>query len=460
MAYTGRTVIYTSVEEIDSTNVLDVIDTALDTHEQNASDIQYLYDYYKGQQPILDRVKEVRSDINNTIVENRAKEIVDFKTGYLIGEPIQYIGRGTDTPSDKIKLLNDMMLSDNKAAKDSELVEWQMICGTAYKMAFGDVETSEDDIAPFETYVVDPRQAFVIYSSDIKKRPLAGVFFNTDSENNTHYHVYTDSLVFTLLNTDTIESTEANTLGVIPLIEFPANSARLGAFEPVLTMLDALNTIDSNRVDGIEQFIQSLIVFINCGLKEGTTSSDIVKSGIVELTSHGDMQQNVKILSEELNQTQTQTLKDDIYQSILTICAMPNRSANFGSDTGVAVVYRDGWSAAETSAKKSELAFKQSERTFLKLILNICDGRGLLDLKESDIEIKFTRRNYENLESKSQVLNTLLDNNKVAPRLAFMVSNLFPDSEEAYLESMEWYEAHKDEITQAIQSVNQTSQEA
>ena len=49
----------------------------------------------------------------------------------------------------------------------------------------------------------------------------------------------------------------------IPIIEYPINSARLGAFEIVLSVLDAINTVQSNRLDGIEQFVQSLIVLIN-----------------------------------------------------------------------------------------------------------------------------------------------------------------------------------------------------
>lgn len=453
MAYTGRTVIYTDVEEIDASNVLDVLKTAVGVHDQNAKDIEYLYEYYKGQQDILDRVKEIRPEIQNDIVENRAKEIVDFKTGYLLGEPIQYVGRGTDTDSEKVKLLNDMMMVEGIASKNVELADWQHICGLGYKMAFGDKETNEDEISPFEVFVPDPRQAFVIYSSDIKKIPMAGVYFTTDSENRTIYHLYTPTTVFHTIGTNEVDSTETNPLGMIPLIEFPANQPRLGAFEPVLSLLNALNTIDSNRVDGLEQFIQALIVLINCSFKEGESAAQMLKAGIVELTSTEGLKQDIKLLTSELNQEQTQTLKDDIYQSILTICAMPNRNSNFGADTGEAVVYRDGWSAAETAAKKSELYFERSERSFLKLILTICSGRGVLDLKSHDIEIKFPRQNYENIVSKTTVLTALLNNPKVAPRLAFLVSNLFTDSEEAYQESMEWYEAHKEEIAQTIQSV-------
>ena len=84
----GRRVIKTSVTEITRENVVEVLKKALAIHELNRSEIDYLWNYYRGKQPILRRVKEVRPEICNQIVENRANEIVSFKVGYLCGEPI------------------------------------------------------------------------------------------------------------------------------------------------------------------------------------------------------------------------------------------------------------------------------------------------------------------------------------------------------------------------------------
>ena len=73
----------------------------------------------------------------------------------------------------------------------------------------------------------------------------------------------------------------------------------------------------------------------------------------------------------------------------------------------------------------------------LKLVLRICRDLSDVDLFLRDIDFKFTRRNYENIQSKSQVLDTLLKNNKVHPLLAFESSGLFVDPESAYNLSME-----------------------
>lgn len=439
----GRTVIYTNAEEITAENVLEVVQKAYQTHEKNATQINYLYNYYKGDQPILERTKTIRDDVINKIVENRAKQIVDFKVGYLYGEPVQYISAKTDdeSASEKVTQLNTWMRGEEIDAKNEELGEWQAICGTAYKIGLQKDEILDENEAPFEVFVENPNNTYVCYSSALGHKPMFGDYYITDDENNTIHHVYTNDTFYKLKNFDEIIERAPNGLGRIPIVEYPANNARLGAFEPVLDLLDMLNELDSDRIDGVDQFIQSLVIAINCEFQEGQTFADIVKSGIVSLKSSEGMQQDLKILTEQLNQTQTQTLKDDIISAIIQICAMPNRNGGTStSDTGVAVVYRDGWSAAESDAKKQEMPFKRSERRFLEIILEICRTIGGLDIYQKDIDIHFDRRNYENIEMKATVLNMLLNNEKLAPRLAFLFSNIFPDPEAAYQESLPYIE--------------------
>ena len=59
-----------------------------------------------------------------------------------------------------------------------------------------------------------------------------------------------------------------NVLHEIPIIEYQYENNRMGSFEAVIPLLDEINNIQSNRVDGIEQFVQSLMIFYNCQLGE------------------------------------------------------------------------------------------------------------------------------------------------------------------------------------------------
>jgi len=61
------------------------------------------------------------------------------------------------------------------------------------------------------------------------------------------------------------------------------------------------------------------------------------------------------------------------------------------------------------------------------------------------IEVKFTRRNYEDILAKSQTLVTMLNSDKVHPQKAYEASGLFVDTEEAYQMGMDWFKEHREE---------------
>ena len=448
----GRRMIKTSVKYITSENVVDVLMKALDTHDLNRSEIDYLWRYYKGEQPIRHRTKEVRTEICNKILENRANEIVSFKVGYLCGEPIQYIGRSADEAITKgISALNELMFAEDKATQDQEIVEWQMICGTAYRLVLPDEPTEEDE-SPFEMYTLDPRNSFVVYSNDVGNKPVMGVKYSIDENDVIHYSVYTDNYYW-LIDGTVINEAESkpHALDMIPIFEYPANNARLGSFEIVLPLLDAINTVESNRMDGVEQFIQAFWKFIGCNIDKQKYHEFLQEGAIVVPPNDNGGNIDVDLVVKELNQTQTQTLKDDLYTAVLTICGIPNRNGGSStSDTGAAVLLRDGWSLAEARAKDSENIFKRSEKKMLKLVLRICRDLSDIDLRLKDIELQFTRRNYENIQSKSQVLVSMLQQPKIHPLLAFQHSGLFIDPERAYALSKEYYEEQQKKLTEQV----------
>lgn len=148
------------------------------------------------------------------------------------------------------------------------------------------------------------------------------------------------------------------------------------------------------------------------------------------------------------------------FKSGYLICGMPNRNGGSStSDTGSAVIMRDGWSAAEARAKDSELMFKKSERIFLKVVLNICRTLADMDLKVCNVEIRFTRRNYENILQKAQVLDLMLKNNKIHPRLAFEHCGLFVDSDLAYTLSAEYAEEQEQKAQELFEQQQRMKQD-
>ena len=300
MKSNGRKIITTNyeLEEIEKNEdlLIEVIQDAIDTFDSNVQDIDYLFNYFAGDQPILQRTKEIRSEINNKIVVNYANAITKFKTGYLLWKPIQYIARKTDIDTSSLELLNDYMVMQGKESKDKETANSQSICGTAYRLALVNADYDEElDNTPFLIRNVDPRNAFVIYSAN-SGEALFGVVVmtTTDEEGNeiTKYQIYSKTKYW-LYNDDSeeIEERQTHTYGQIPLIEYPLNEQRIGDFEIVLSLLDAINLTQSNRLDGVEQFIQSLLVFKNVEINKDMLDS-LKELGAINIKQNGEIEAN------------------------------------------------------------------------------------------------------------------------------------------------------------------------
>lgn len=182
------------------------------------------------------------------------------------------------------------------------------------------------------------------------------------------------------------------------------------------------------------------MVLYNAEIDEGK-AKNLRDAGLIILKSFGDNKADIKILNEQLNQTQTQTLIDDLYQKVLEIVGMPNRNGGTStSDTGAAVIVRDGWSTAEARAKSDEANFKRSEREFLKVALSIIRRAVGTELLLKDVDIKFTRHNYDNIQSKAQVLVSMLNNSHIHPALAFEHCGMFSDPQSAFNMSENYYQ--------------------
>ena len=431
----GRRKIYTDVEEITSENVVDVLNRAEKVHAMNQSEIEYLWDYYRGKTPILSKTKEVRESINHKICVNRANEIVSFKRGYGFGEPIQYIRRGSDESlTDDINSLNEFMFSQDKHAEDSTLAEWMYVCGLGMRMAL----PGEDVDEPFKIYTLDPRTSYVVRYNGLGEPVKMGVK-TVIKENNIPVHsVYTKDRYFEIENGMVVKE-QPHVLGDVPIFEYPANAARLGAFEIAIPLLDAINEIESNRLDDVVQYVNSFLALLG-GTIDEDTAAKLDEYKMLCLPDGVD----AKYLNGQMQQSDVQVQVDNLYEAVLTICGIPNRNGGSStSDTGSAVIMRDGWESAEAQMKSVENEFKRSEKRFLKMILRIMRDMVGTGLTLKDIEIKFSRRNYDNLQTKSQVLATLLSNPKIHPELAFTHCGLFLDPESAYLQSKAWWEENE-----------------
>lgn len=454
----GRLPIYTSLDELpeDYNAVIAEVNTALSIHVQNLLAMEYLYWYRRGLMPVLSRVKEVRPEINNKVCENHAAQIVEFKNGYFLTQPAYYISRKEDEDTNKkVAMLNEYLYRSGKLQADNELVDWFHTVGKADLF----VQSVEDKDMPFEAYSIDPRSAFVVKSLKPGNKPVYGAYVVVENnklyldvfDRRKHYKLFgtvtgeltvpTPSYVCTAT---AVQEVTDNTLGEVPIIEYQYNSVGMSAFEGVITLIDALNECASGRIDAIDQFVQSLLVFYNCELDQDKDGNDITpkqirQSGALFLKSIGENKADLKEIVAELNQEQTQVLVDYLYEQILTICGMPSttKGGTSTSDTGLAVEMRDGFAAAETMARNTEDLFKKSNRYFDRIITKLLKDKGILSIPLSDFTLNFTRNEMRGMQSKAQALQTLISAG-LSPVLALAKSGVSADPVADYEASKPW----------------------
>ena len=417
----GRLDIYSPFDEIPEDALVEELNSALVYHIKNMLQEEFLYWYTRGVQPILNRHKDIREDILNIVQVNTAAEVVDFKNGYLLQKPCAYTARRKGVQT-KLKKLNEFLYRSGKADADNKVADWFHRVGKGVLF----VEPNDDPEVPFKAYALDPRSAFVVYSLRPGNKPVMGVnFVNRDGE--AAFDVFTERMVYhlrgavrgKLMTTEknqeylatatSIESSEPNVLGYIPIIEYRYNSVNTACYELAIPLLDELSNLASNACDGVEQFIQSLAVAVNCEFPEDTTITDIRKAGMIALRSIGENKADFKVLSEQLDQSQTKVLMDSIKEEIYNICAMPNRSdGRIYDSTGAAALSSLGWYQADCCARNSEDLFRESNKQFDRIILEILKRKGLLDININDFELNFPHGETANVQSKAQAFQTLM----------------------------------------------------
>lgn len=451
--FAGRRKIFSDVTDINAGNIEAVIRETLKIHLLNAAEIKYLMDYERGITPIRNREKKGREDVNHKINENHAAEIKTFKVGYVFSSPITLTQRAIEDGSPKdeddkrVASLNEFLFEQGKAQKDKELAEDFTTCGVGYRMALPK-RYDDGGISPFDILPLQPLTTYVVYSNDVYRRPILGVSYVIKADGKYAIGAYTDTEYFELEGAAIgggvrLLHTDKNGIGIVPIVEYRADDQRMGCFERVLDLLDGLDLLSSDRVNGVAQFVNNILWADNVQATEAQ-QEEVKRGGWLFTKSDSNTKATVQFLNQQMDQSNAQSLVDWIYNQILQITGTPAREKSSGGNTGQAIVLSNGWQIAETAAKNTEVVFKDSEYRFLNVILKILQAdknvpKEMKTLRLSDIEIKFSRSNTDSLSVKVQALQGLLEAG-IEPLTAIKTSSLFSDPQQVWVDSKPYIE--------------------
>lgn len=365
-----------------------------------------LDDYYRVRnQPIMAMQKP--EDIPNNKVANAfAKYISDTLTGYFLGQPVVY-GVDADGSQQVLDRLQECFDYNDEQSENYRLGLMASINGVAYELLYLD----EDGRARFAA--IDPREMFAVYDATISNRLICAirtyVYRLYDGEEVRHYECYDalqtrhfirDSQGFRL-----IEETP-NYFGDVPVVVYENNDQWMGDFEPVITLIDAYDKVQSNTLNDMEQFTDAYMKFRNLS---GTTAEDLAemrKKKIILLDDDGEADWLVK----SVNDTWVENFKTRLQNDIHKFSGTPDMTdESFGGNvSGVSLRYK--LIGMEQIRAAKERCFKVGLQRRIELLCNHFRLRSTDDLEAyTSITMTFNNTLPQNVLELSQIVGNLAD---------------------------------------------------
>lgn len=366
--------------------------SCLKEHTESIERFSMLKDLYDGKHAILDRSK-VQTDLaNNKLMINHAEYITDFATAYFMGNPIKYTFPEEETRTDDDSLLQAFRKA-NITQVDTELARDLSIFGIGIEYVYQDKEGNT------KSTNLDPRTAFLIVDDTVEENTLIGIhrIKKRDEENKEIVEVIkaiTDNTVYTFEfknNVLNLINEEVNIFNQVPMIEYWNKVNKKGDFESVISLINAYNLLQSDRVNDKEQYVDSLLVLY--GTLAGDNSEEKLKTarelkrlGLLEL-SEGD---KVEYLSKTFHEADVELLKKSIIEDIHKISKVPNLTdENFaGNSSGVAMKYK--LLGLEQLAQTKEEYYRIGLKERIKLYANILNIK-MISIDVDNIEMTFIR---------------------------------------------------------------------
>jgi SPP1 family phage portal protein len=351
----------------------------------------------------------------------------------------------------RITAFNEMLREQSKPSKDVLLADSFKTCGLGYRLIMPN--NSESELSLFKITTLNPMMAFVVYKNDAFREPMLGVSFVIRDDGTIRIAAWSRKNYFEITKNG-INGDCNPTMIVkpwmyeeIPVIEYANDRNILGAsfscFEPVISILDEINTVTSDRANDISQFVQALLWFHNCELDEGQKKQVIDGNGLIMTKSTGDGREaKITYLTQTLDQSSIQSYVDYLKQEAQEITGVPMFGISTGGSTGTATSMSNGYSEADTRAQTSELEFEQSERRAIKMMLAIArhdkdrDDADIGSLRVSDVGIKFSRNKTYNLTDKVNAWATMLKNG-ADPLRATEIASFTTDTQQFTMDSLE-----------------------
>ncbi|MDG4961503.1 phage portal protein [Pseudolactococcus raffinolactis] len=322
----------------------ELLNYCISQHQKELSRLKKLSDYYDGEQEITNRTKDNAAAPNNKVMINHAKYVVDMNVGFMVGNPIAY------TSSDAIDPVLDAYTKVDIVSHDTELEKDLSVFGIGYELIY-----LKQDVQTGKTYpaikCIDPRGIFLVTDDTVDSNPLFAVHYQPifSLQGGILYYLikyYNDNRVLTY-KTNSIGAGHYELIKAlphyfktVPVIEYRNNEERQGDFEQAISLIDAYNLLQSDRLNDKEAFVDAILFIRGFELQDGDGEKLASEKMLQTTAPPADV--DAGYLTKEMDEGGIAILRDSLLEDIHKVTYIPNMNDKqfSGNVSGEAMKYK------------------------------------------------------------------------------------------------------------------------
>jgi SPP1 family phage portal protein len=288
--------------------------------------------YYLGRHGIL-RAPRDPGKPDNRLVNSFCRNITDCTVGYFMGRGVAYSSSDKRTAAmvERVGAENSERFVNNALARDlsvygraAELLWYEDVAHPRF------TPLPVTSVIPVYDDTVDPRLRYAIR------------FFRPADSGETRVEVYTDRDMRAYVWDGTAllpRGRRPHWFGKVPVIFYDNNRDRQGDFEPVLTLVDAYDRLQSASVNDFELFADSYLAISGMGATDAEDLARIRRDRVILLDEGGDARWLTKTVNDAYIENLKARIAKDIYRFSGTV-DMAEETLAGGTLSGVAIRYR------------------------------------------------------------------------------------------------------------------------
>lgn len=334
---------------------------------------------------------------DNRLAADMAQYILATFTGFYIGIPPNY--RIEDkAQSEWLDNYNKLNVQDDV---DAELAEMTSLYGNAFELLYQD-----ENGAP-RSCALSPKSCFVVYDNSVLHRPLYGVRYAYDEDDNLVGTFSDAERVYRFSNASgqiVIEPDSDHYFGNVPIIEYIENAQKRGVFEGVLNLIEKYNKALSEKANDIDYFADAYMVVEGMKLDEEEAKKNLREYRLINLWNDQEgVNVDVEFLAKPDSDISQEHFLDRLEALIYKLSMVPDISNEaFGTASGIALKMR--LLPMSNLASKKDRKFKKSIMRRLELLANYPTTSFS---NWQDVEVMMNRNFPDDLQSEAALAGSL-----------------------------------------------------